>query len=132
MGLTLARIVVSLALFCLPILIFVILSRKPDNALYLLFPMFGAIPAIVAALVLFLPIEVYLDGRGLSHLKNLLIPLAGAAVVSIFIFVMGIVWGDLGRMVSRLANGGVAAWGAILLCSVLGGLCGLVWRSSEW
>jgi hypothetical protein len=131
MGMIVARIIVSVVLFCLPILIFVILSRKPDNALYLIFPMFGAIPAIVAALVLFVPIESYLDGRGLGHLKNLAIPLAGATVVFIFTVVMGVVWGNLTTMLGKLASGGVATWGAFLLWSVLGALWGLVWLA-KW
>jgi hypothetical protein len=131
-GLTLARIIVGIVLFCLPVLIFVILSRRPDNALYLLFPLFGAIPAIIAALILFVPLEAYLDARGLPHLKNIAVPLAGAAVVFIFMIVMGVVWGNLGTMFTRLANGGIAAWGAFLVWSVLGALWGLVWRSTEW
>ena len=132
MGLTLARIVVSIVLFCLPFLILVARSRKPDNALFLLFPLFGAIPAIVAALVLFVPIEGLLDARGVPHLKNLLVPLAGASVVFIFTVVMGVVWGNLGTMISRLTAGGMAAWGGFLVWSVLGALWGLVWRSTEW
>ena len=104
MGLTLARIVVGIALFCLPVVILVVLSRKPESALYLLFPMFGAIPAIIAALVLFVPLESYLDARGLAHLKNVAVPLAGATVVFLFMIVMGSVWGNLGTMLNRLVR----------------------------
>ena len=132
MGMIVARIIVSVVLFCLPILIFVVLSRKPDNALYLIFPLVGAIPAIVAALVLFVPLESYLDGRGLGHLKNVFVPLAGATVIFIFMIVMGAVWGNPKTMMDKLAHGGVHAWGAFLVWSVLGALWGLVWRSTEW
>ena len=85
-----------------------------------------------AALVLFVPLESFLDARGMPHLKNLLIPLAGATVIFIFMVIMGGVWGNLGTMLTKLANGGIAAWGAFLVWSVLGALWGLVWRSTEW
>ena len=132
MGMIVARIIVSVVLFCLPILIFVVLSRKPDNALLLILPLAGAIPAIIAALVLFVPIESYLDARGLGHLKNVAIPLAGATVIFIFMIIMGLAWGNLGTLLGRLVDGGVAAWGVFLLWSVLGALWGLIWRSTEW
>jgi hypothetical protein len=132
MGLLLARMVVSVPLFCLPIILFAVLSGKPDNMMFVLFPVFGAIPAIIAALVLFVPLESVLDARGMPQYKNVLVPVAGASVVFIFTLVTGLAAGSLGTMITRLSTGGSAAWGAYVLWSVLGAVWGLVWRSTEW
>ena len=132
MSLILARVVVSIILFCLPVFLFVIASRRRGNALYLLFPMFGAVPAILGALILFVPLEMTLEAQGLAEFKNPLVPLAGALIVFIFAFVMDALGGKPGASFVRLARGGMSTWGGFLVWSVLGAIWGGIWRSTEW
>lgn len=127
--LTLARIVVAVALFVLPFILFIWSSGKQENAMILIFPFFGAIPAIVGALVLFLPVELFLDSRGLGGWKNLVIPVVGFILPIIFAIVMGTVWGSLDTLVRNLGNGG---WGAWIVWGVFGAFWGFVWRATEW
>jgi hypothetical protein len=128
-SLTLARIIVAVVLFCLPFVIFVVLSEKPDNAMYFLFPIFGAVPAILAAVILFMPIEAALDARGMADCKNFAVPLAGAMIFFLVIIIIGLISGNLGAMFARIVKAG---WLSLLPWSFLGALWGLVWRSTEW
>jgi hypothetical protein len=132
MGLTLARIIVAVVLFCLPFALFIAASRKPDNMMFLLFPLFGAVPAIIFALILFVPVEALLNARGMPGAKNIVIPLLGASLVFLFAIGMEAYSGSLGRFLARITEGGLAALAPMLLWSVLGVAWGLIWRSTEW
>ena len=132
MSLTLARIVVSVAIFCAPFLLFVALSSNPDNGLILIVPLFGAIPAIIGALVLFLPAEMLLDRLGLPKLKNIVVPLIGASLIAIFMIVMGAVWGNLSLYGERLLQDPTMFMGVMAVWMVFGAAWGVAWRITEW
>lgn len=132
MPLLLARIVVSVILFCAPFFLFVLLSANPDNALILIFPFFGAIPAILAAIILFVPAEALLNRLGYPKLKNVVIPLIGAFIGTIAIFVIAFANDSLWVLARNISQEPVAFWGSMAVWSVLGVVWGLVWRMTEW
>jgi hypothetical protein len=128
----LLRILVCVMLFCLPFVLFVAASRKPENGMWLIFPVFGAVPAIIGALLVFAPIEAALDARGLGHWKNAAIPLAGASLIFIFVLVMQGLSGKLGLMFARIAEHPGQTLVPLLVWSVLGAFWGLLWRATAW
>jgi hypothetical protein len=128
----LVRIAVCFALFCAPLLFYVIASRKPENALWFLFPMFGGVPAILGALLVFVPLEGLLQARGLGHLKNVAVPLSGSLFVLIFLFVSCVVSGHFFTRLKRILNGGSQMTVSLLFWSFLGVLWGVSWRLSDW
>ena len=123
---------VCLALFCFSFLLLVSASRKPENALWLLFPIFGGIPVVLGALLIFVPIEIYLSARALGHLKNVAIPMAGALLIVIFMVVASIVTGNPLKYFSRISKEGMHIVGPILFWSVLGAIWGALWRLSDY
>jgi hypothetical protein len=126
------RLLICLILFNLPFILFVTASRNKDNALVLLFPLFGTIPAVIGALLLFLPIEIYLSSHALGRWSNIAIPVAGSLFVVIFMLIASIVSGNPLRFFSRLRRDWQQTLGAMLLWSVLGTIWGAVWRLSHW
>jgi Ni,Fe-hydrogenase I cytochrome b subunit len=130
-GLTLFRVVVSVVLFCLPFILFIILSGKPDNMLLLLFPFFGAVPAILSSLLIFSPLETMLDNSKKPHLKNLFIPLAGAAIIFVFMLIVGTLSGNLGMLLGRMNSGDANVWGVYAVWSVAGMVWGVIWRLTD-
>ena len=93
--------------------------------MWLIFPFFGAVPAILGALIVFAPLEAVLDARGLGHWKNAAVPLAGASLIFIFVLVMQGLAGKLGLMVSRIAEHPGQALAPLLVWSVLGAFWGV-------
>ena len=128
----LIRVIVCMVLFCLPFLLLIAASGKPEAMLYLIFPFFGAIPGVLGALLVFAPIEAFLDRRGKSHLKNKVVPLAGALLV--FVFAIGITTlkGNLLPFLGRLASSGGADLWPFAVWSVLGAFWGGLWRFTAW
>jgi hypothetical protein len=127
-----ARVLICLMLFCLPFVLYIAASGQPDAGMILVFPVFGAIPAILGALLIFVPVETYLDRRGLGHLKNKAIPLAGALLIAVFMIVMWGIKGRLLELVARVSTGDIGIVGPILLWSVLGAIWGALWRVTAW
>ncbi|MCJ8190578.1 hypothetical protein [Sphingomicrobium aestuariivivum] len=132
MGLTLARVVVSFGIFCAPFFLYIAASSTPEDAMILIFPFIGAIPAIVGALVLFVPAEMLLDRLGAPALKNVVVPLLGASLSIISVLVIGAWTDSLGTLARNIAQHGSMFWGAMSVWAVLGAIWGLVWRSTEW
>ena len=128
---TLARIIVSVALFCAPFILYVVFSNQSQAGMMLLFPLFGAIPAIVAALILFLPIELLLENKN-SWLKNILIPLTGASVIFIFMFIMARSSYDASRIQNLAVPRYSMEWGIYAIWSVAGATWGVIWRFTEF
>jgi hypothetical protein len=132
MTLLVARLLVSLALICSPFVLFVVASRKPESAIMLMFPVVGGTPVILGTLLIFAPLESYLNARGLGHLKNVAIPLAGAVLIVIVTFVGLWATGGLPKSLARISSAPVSAIGALVLLSVVGAIWGGLWRLSEW
>lgn len=128
----LLRLLLCLILFYLPLILFVAASRHKENALWLIFPMFGTIPAVLGALLLFTPIEMYLSAHALGHLNNVAIPIAGSLLIVIFMLIASIVSGNCPRYFARLCKEGKHLLGPILFWSLLGTIWGAVWRLSHW
>lgn len=78
------RIALSCFLLWLPFLMFATLSADSNNALILIFPFFGTIPALIMALLVFSRIENVCAQSERRYFKYLFVPLAG--VLSVFIF----------------------------------------------
>ena len=127
MSLILARIVVSIALFCAPFLLFIALSKGHNAGMILIIPIFGGVPAIIAALLIFWPIEAMLNNAGVGWLKNLAIPLAGCLIAFLFFLIAGWKFGNLDVVLRNLAKNP----GDLLVWSVFGGAWGVVWRLTE-
>lgn len=128
----LVRIVICVVLFCFPLLVYIWASRKPDNALWLIFPLFGGIPAVFGALFVFVPLEIFLDAQALGHLKNVAVPLSGALLVVFFIIFAWGISGNLSKVPERIATGGVHFVVPVLFWSFLGVVWGGLWRLSDW
>ena len=128
----LLRLLICLILFYLPFIFFVAASRNKDNALWLIFPIYGTIPAILGALLLFIPIEKYLSAHALGHLNNVAIPVTGSLLIVIFMFIASIVSGNLPQFLSRICKGGKHLLGSLLFWSLLGTIWGAVWRLGHW
>lgn len=94
--------------------------------------MFGTIPAVLGALLLFIPIEMYLSAHALGHLNNVAIPVAGSLLIVLFMFIASIVSGNLPRYFARLCKEGKHILGPLLFWSLLGTIWGAVWRLSHW
>ena len=127
------RLLICLMLIYLPLIVYVAGSRRqPENALWLLFPLYGTIPAVLGALLIFVPIESYLGARALGHWNNIAIPLAGALLIVIFMVLASIVSGNLLKYFSRIVKDGKHMIGPLLFWSVLGAIWGATWRLSNW
>jgi hypothetical protein len=128
----LLRLLICLILYYSPFVLFVAASRNKDNALWLLFPIYGTIPAVLGALLLFIPLENYLIAHALGHLNNVAIPVAGSLLIVIFMFIAATLSGNLPRYLSRICKEGRHILGPMLFWSLLGTIWGAVWRLSHW
>ena len=127
-----ARLVICVLLFCLPFLLPILASRKPEAGLMLMFPLFGAIPAAISALILFVPVENWLDRHDLAHLKNIAVPAAGSIIVVGFMLVVGLLKRKPFWFVGRIREKGLAMIVPVLIWSLLGTVWGGLWRLSDW
>lgn len=125
------RLLVAFAMVCLPIVLLVAASRRAENLIFLIFPIVGGIPAALGALLIFAPLERLLEARGLGHLQNVAIPLAGGLLIVVFLFVALALSGKLARLPARLARAPGSVVGALVLWSVLGAAWGVLWRVSD-
>ena len=128
----LIRVMVCIALFCVPFFVLIALEGRPEALIYLMFPMFGAIPGILGALLVFAPLEWLLDLLGLGRLKNVAIPLAGALLIFVLALVMASLSGKPELMLGRLMTGGANVAAPFLVWSALGALWGALWRFTDW
>ena len=136
---TALRLLVTLVLLSAPFLLYVAATArgKADNALWLMYPIVLAIPTAIGGLFVLAPLEAILDARGARHLKDVVIPAAGGALV---LLVLGVTW-QRGRRrraaAARRATAGRVSrrrpqlW-AFLLGGVIGVVWGALWRLSEW
>ena len=124
------RLLVCFAMVCVPIVLLVAASRRAENLIYLMFPIVGGIPASLAALLVFAPLEHRLQARGLAHVQNVAIPLAGAVVVAAGLLVSLAVSGKLARLPARIARDPLKVLGALVASSLAGAAWGALWRLS--
>lgn len=124
----LIRIAICALLACLPFVLMVAFSRRPEMGMVLVIPFFGMVPAVVGALIVFLPIELYLSARGTPALSNVAVPAAGALLIALFTLAMSAASGNLGLIAGRIASGSNQVIGPMLFWSVLGVIWGLLWR----
>ena len=134
MTLLVARVFVAFGLFCGPLVIYIIESGGAENWLWMILALFGAVPAIVGALILFVPIEMALNAARLGYLKNLVVPIAGGSLIFVFAFVMHIVDDKVSFATSfeRITTMSAAQWSASVLWIAAGAMWGVAWRASEW
>ena len=132
MTLLVVRLLISAAIFAAPFALMAVASKSEHGAMWILFPIFAAVPGMLGALILFAPIEALLDARGLHSYKNLAVPAAGALIAAIFFLVMTMASGKTDVMLGRIASQGVNAWGPIVLWMILGALFGVFWRLTAW
>lgn len=55
----LLRLVIAAAPLCLPLVLLILASGKAENAMFLLFPLFGGVPAVLGALLAFAPLALW-------------------------------------------------------------------------
>ena len=132
------RLLVTLVLLCAPFVLYVAATArsKRDNGLWLIFPVIMAIPSGLGGLFVLAPLEAILDARGGGHLKNVILPIAGGALVFV---VLGIAWIRGRRRRAEMAArrnvpvrpaGRQQLWVFVLWCAV-GVVWGALWRVSE-
>ena len=124
------RLLLCFAMVCVPIVLLVAASRKAENLIYLMFPIVGGIPAALTALLVFAPLERVLQARGLAHVQNVAIPLAGALAVVAGLLVSLAASGKLARLPARIARDPANVLGAMLGTSLAGAAWGALWRLS--
>src|SRR5687768_11901054 len=101
-----------------------------------MYPIVLAIPTAIGGLFVLAPLEAILDARGAGHLKDVVVPAAGGALV---LLVLGVTWRRGRRRraaAARRATAGRAPRrrtqvGAFLLGGVVGVAWGALWRLSE-
>ena len=64
--------------------VFISRSSAQHRDMWLLVPVFGAVPAILAAALLFVPIERFAYSRGLDHWATFGVVIAGGSIVFLF------------------------------------------------
>ena len=132
MTLLLVRLLISAAMFSAPFALLAFASKSQNGAMWILFPLVAAVPGVVGALLLFVPVEALLDARGLQSYKNLVVPLAGALIAPIMLVVMATAGGKVALFMERLSSGGANASGPIVLWMILGAVFGALWRLTGW
>ena len=115
----LVRILISIPIFLVPFVLFLLRSRQMHKELILLYPLFGLIPGLVSAAVIFVPIEYLLRLNGLVPLITPAVIAAGAAIVLIFAVLIA------GRKVKAASRPGLISW------IIAGAWWGVAWRLSE-
>lgn len=128
----LARSVICVLLFCLPLLLYILASGSAETSLILFIPFVGLIPALLGAWLLFSPLEALLDFLNIGNLRNIILPLAGGLLPLIVFAIIIEVSGDRRLILNRLSTGGMNEWGPLLFWIVLGVIWGGLWRISEW
>jgi len=131
MSLILARIIVGFGLAAAPFAAFAILSRQMHAALVILVPLLGAVPAILGALLIFWPVELWLSGMGLAWAKDIVIPAIGACLVFVTLFLSSLAQShSLTRAFKRVfVAKPLSTFGVYIGAGFLFGVC---WRLTEW
>ena len=132
MTLLLVRLLISAAMFAAPFALLAFAGKSELSGMWLLFPLFAAVPGVLGALLLFVPVESALDARGLQAYKNLAVPAAGALIAPILMVVMATAGGKADVMLGRFASQGVNAWGPLVLWMVVGAIFGWRWSVTAW
>ena len=133
-----ARAVALLVLFCLPFVLLAVASGRREGALYLMFPVILALPVVLGALIVFAPLESYLDGRGLGRLKNAAVPLAGGVLVVVVLAVVAWIATTSGNPhVRQRALDGFARYPVrqvlyVAAGAVPGAVAAALWRLTDW
>ena len=127
----LIRLLICLAIMAAGFAIFISRSSSEHRHLWLLFPLVGAVPASLAAALLFVPIETFAYSRGLDHWATPAVVLAGASIAFLFEFLARLHerpgrFGKPARSPFRLGHFVRAA----SVWIVLGASWGALWRAS--
>ena len=133
------RALLYAALVCLPFVLLAFGQRRREHGLmWLLFPVFWGVPLVLGALVVFAPLERVLDARGLGHLKDAGVPLAGAALVVVVLALVAIRAAASAnphvrrRVADRFARHPVRQVLYVAAGAVPGALAGALWRLTDW
>jgi hypothetical protein len=125
---TALRVLVTVGLLMGPFALVALATVRSNrnNLLWLMFPIVLGLPTTLGALLVFAPLEAWLDARGQARVANVALPAAGAAIV---LCVMGRAWwtGRGRRRGTQRAQLLTFAGGA-----AAGALWGATWRASEW
>ena len=116
-------------LFCAP---FALISLSARSGVYMLFPFLGAIPGILAVVLVFQPLESYLQSRDLPHLQDLLVPAAGALLIFVLLLALNATPTKMRALGARLTKEGRHFWGGLSRWALLGAFWGGAWRLSDW
>ncbi len=127
----LVRLFICLAVIAAGFALFISRSSSPHRDLWILFPLIGVAPAILAAALLFVPIETFADSRGLDAWVTPAVVVAGASMAPLFEL--------LARLGGRLRGasnpkrrpfrfGQFVSAASIWI--ILGALWGALWRTS--
>jgi hypothetical protein len=131
------RVTILVVMCWLPFALVTLASRRSEAGMVLVVPFFFTPPIALSAVAVFAPIERYLDGGGLGHLKNVGVPLLGAVAVALLALAwlvllekieqsLGVKNAPNARTVSERIPGVIAQGG------ILGAVGGALWRLSEW
>ena len=126
----LARLLVSAAMLTVPFGILALLSGKADGLVWLMIPFIGLVPLfLVAALLLFMPIEKLALAQGWSPLSGLMI--AGGILGSLVVFLADHFGKKKTSLLADVASGNLTVIGATLGLIAIGVAMGAVWHFSR-
>jgi len=113
------HILIFAALIWLPMLALSFSGGRPEGVMWLAFPVLGALPVAISALLVFAPLTQKPSDRRRVPRRDALVLAGGACLIAAMTF---LIW----RMSGRVA----AAW-PFLLLSPLGAIWGVLWRIIE-
>ena len=130
MTLILLRIVACVAMIVMPFVLLALASGRAEGALWLIFPVVLAVPALSLLALVLVPVEAVAGAHGLS--KNVTVIGTGAAGGAvIWLGMLGLQASAQGKPLTAALTAGLALKTTVIWMAV-GALLGCFWRVSEW
>lgn len=120
----LSRCLACIALFVVPFGLLIYSTGDQSMGIMMLLPMIGLVPALVIALVLFVPIEALCARMNMRWLANFAVPAMGALGAVLALLAIAIYHNSLDVMARNLSQSPNGFWFWI----IAGVIWGVLWR----
>jgi hypothetical protein len=126
----LARLLVSAAMLTVPFGVLALLTGKANGLVWLMIPFIGLVPLfLVAAVLLFIPIEKLALAQGWAPLPGLLV--AGGVIGTLVVVLADYFGKKKTALLTDIASGNLTVIGATFGLVALGVAMGAVWHFSR-